>query len=155
MDEIQTMQPLNLPAFPFRIQQQEGKPFIFDPFRKKFISLTPEEWVRQNFLAWLTVHKGYPAGLIAVEAPLKYNKLQKRADAIVYDRKGSPVLIVECKAAEIKITQEVFHQVARYNFSFGVFYLVVTNGIEHFCCRKLTSDTDWVFLEQVPDFDML
>lgn len=149
------MPSLNLPAFQFKYALRNGKKMIFDPFRKKFVTLTPEEWVRQHFLAWLHYCKGYPRGLISVEAPLRYNNMQKRADAIVYANTGHPIMIIECKAPEVVITQDVFDQIARYNFSFGVSFLAVTNGMDHYCCTKPDNDDKWVFLEGVPDYGAL
>ncbi|HSV87538.1 MAG TPA: type I restriction enzyme HsdR N-terminal domain-containing protein [Bacteroidales bacterium] len=144
---------LNLPAYPFRIREVEGRKQIFDIFRKKYVSLTPEEWVRQHFLVWLNKNLGYPAGLISVEASLKYNNLKKRADAIIYGKNGKALLIVECKAPDVKLTQNAFDQLARYNFAFGVRHLLVTNGLNHYCCVRKDKGTDWVFLEEIPAFD--
>jgi predicted type IV restriction endonuclease len=144
---------LNLPAFPFKLRELNGRKQIFDRFRKKYVALTPEEWVRQHFLAYLILHRGYPAGLIAVEASLKYNSLQKRADAIVCGKQGKALLIIECKAPEIKLTQDTFDQLARYNFAFGVKHLVVTNGLDHYCCARKGQGTDWDFLEEIPAFE--
>ncbi len=127
---------------------------IFDVFRNKYVRFTPEEWVRQNFLTWLHKHKGYPTGLIAVESSTKYNRLVKRADAIIYANDGKPKMVVECKAPEVKITQEVLDQVALYNVSINANYIAVTNGMEHYCC-KLHQETRWIFLNQVPDFSEL
>lgn len=149
------MQSLNLPVFPFRIRQEGEKKVIFDAFRKRFVALTPEEWVRQHFLTWLHLHKGYPMGLIAVEVSLKYNNMQKRADAMIYGINGQPLMIVECKAPEVQITQEVFDQIARYNFSFGVKFLAVTNGLKHYCCKNTGAGLQWKFLEEVPGFENL
>ncbi len=149
------MQSLNLPAFQFKFALRKGKKIIFDPFRKRFVALSPEEWVRQHFLAWLHFYKGYPVGLISVEASLRYNNMHKRADAIVYSKTGKPLMIIECKAADVMITQEAFDQIARYNFSFGVRYLAVTNGVEHYCCTRADIESQWVFLEGVPDYENL
>lgn len=149
------MDTLSLPPYQHRLLSREGRTFIFDDFRKRYVSLTPEEWVRQHFLHWLTSGKGYPAGLIAVEAPLKYNRLAKRADAIVYGRTGTPLMIIECKSPQVMITQDVFDQIARYNFSFKVSYLAVTNGIEHFCCRMDAEKKSWAFLTDFPDYERL
>ncbi len=144
------MQELNLPDFPIKIIDKDGKPYVWDIFRKAYVKLTPEEWVRQNFLWWLSIERGYPKALIAVEAGLRYNKLPKRADAIVFGRSGKPLMIIECKAAGIKITKEVFDQIAGYNYGFGVSYLVVTNGMEHYCCKRETGAGTWLFLDHVP-----
>ncbi len=146
-------QTLNLPAFEHQIVEKAGKQHIFDVFRKKYVSLTPEEWVRQHFLHWIVREKAYPAGLIAVEASLVYNKMARRADAIVYGRDGKALMIIECKASEIKITQDVFDQAAMYNFPMGVRYLVITNGIDHYCCFR--ENNTWTFLDDVPGYHEL
>lgn len=147
------MQALNLPLYQFKLKNNGAKSHIFDAIRKKYVVLTPEEWVRQNFLQYLIREKKYPASLIAVEAGLKYNQLQKRMDVLIYDKQGSPHLMVECKAPEVKITQDVFDQVARYNMVFKVKYLVVTNGLHHFCCLMDYTDNSYVYLEQIPVFE--
>jgi hypothetical protein len=116
------------------------------------VVLTPEEWVRQNILQYLIQEKKFPSSLIAVEASLKYNQLQKRADVLVYDKSGSPFLLVECKAPEVKITQDTFDQIARYNLIFKVKYLVVTNGLNHFCCIMDYTDNSYQYLEFIPTF---
>jgi hypothetical protein len=128
------MQELNLPSYTFRLKNENNIVFIFDAIRKKYVVLTPEEWVRQNFIRFLTDEKKYPASLVAVEIGLKYNQLQKRADVLIYNKMGQPHLMIECKAPEVKISQDTFHQIAAYNMSFKVNYLVVTNGMDHFCC---------------------
>ena len=146
------MQQLNLPTYTFKFKQEGIRTQIFDSIRKKYVALTPEEWVRQNFLQYLITEKKFPASLIAVEAGLKYNQLQKRTDVLVYDKQGSPHLMVECKAPEVKITQDTFDQIARYNMAFKVKYLVVTNGLNHFCCQMNYIDNTYQYLELVPDF---
>ena len=145
---------LNLPSFSFKFSEENGEKRIFDFFRKKFVTLTPEEWVRQNFLVWLHKHKEYPAGLIAVESSTKYNKLAKRADAIIYGNDGKPKMVIECKAPEVKITQDAFDQAARYNFSLKAEYITITNGLEHFCC-KVDKQNAWTFLDNIPDYKEL
>ena len=105
---------LNLPKYPFRIKSRENKEFIFDEIRKKFLVLTPEEWVRQHFIHYLIQHKNYPASRMAVEKAMQFNGLTKRSDILIYDQKGSPEVLVECKAPHVKIDQEVFDQIARY-----------------------------------------
>jgi hypothetical protein len=155
MDQLPSVPVLNLPPASLKFRFTDGKYMVFDLFRKKYVVLTPEEWVRQNFLWWLVSSKGYPRGLMAVEAPLLYNTLKKRADAIVYDQSGNAILIIEFKAPSVKITQDVFDQVARYNFSAAVDYLIVTNGLEHFCCRRLQKGLSWTFLQTIPDYNDL
>jgi hypothetical protein len=145
------MQILNLPTYRFKLKQQGNRTQIFDAIRKKYVVLTPEEWVRQNFLQYLIQEKKFPASLIAVEAGLKYNQLQKRMDVLVYDKQGNPYLMVECKAPEVKITQDVFDQIARYNMVFKVKYLVVTNGLNHFCCEMDYTTNSYSYLENIPD----
>lgn len=147
------MKALNLPPYQFKIKQQGLRTQIFDSIRKKYVVLTPEEWVRQNFLQFLIQEKNYPASLIAVEAGLKYNQLQKRMDVLVYDKQGTPHLMVECKAPEVKINQDVFDQIARYNMVFKVKYLVVTNGMHHFCCLMDYTNNAYQYLEQIPVFE--
>jgi hypothetical protein len=147
------MQELNLPTFEFKIKQQEHKKQIFDSIRKKYVALTPEEWVRQHFIHFLVFHKNYPASRIAIEASLKLNQLQKRADILIYDKSAKPHLMVECKAPDVKITQDTFDQIARYNMVFNVNYLVVTNGIQHFCCEINYTNRSFTYLKDIPSFE--
>ena len=147
------MQLLNLPPYEFKLRLNGTQKEIFDPFRKKYVVLTPEEWVRQNFLQFLVKERNFPASLIAVETGLKYNTLQKRADILVYDKQGQPYLMVECKAPSVKIIQDTFDQVARYNMAFKVKYLVVTNGVNHFCCVMDYENNSYKYLETVPLFE--
>lgn len=147
------MQQLNLPVFKFNIKQKAAHVYIFDVFRKKYVVLTPEEWVRQNFLQYLLQHKSYPLSLIALEASLKYNKLQKRADILIYNKQGQPHMMIECKAPTIKISQDTFDQVARYNMIFKVKYLVVTNGMDHFCCEMNYSENTFSYLKTIPVYE--
>ena len=146
------MQELNLPKYQFKFKEVDKKLQIFDAFRKKYVVLTPEEWVRQNFLHYLVTEKKYSPSLIALEQSLKYNQLQKRADVLIYDKTGIPLLMVECKAPDVKISQDTFDQIARYNMSFKVSYLVVTNGMDHFCCKMDYTDNSYQFLEEIPGF---
>ncbi|MFW5707424.1 MAG: type I restriction enzyme HsdR N-terminal domain-containing protein [Bacteroidota bacterium] len=146
------MQTLNLPAYPFKISQKEGKTFIFDTFRHSWVFLTPEEWVRQHFLKWLVTDHAYPAGLIAVETSLKYNNLKMRADAVIYNKNTKPLVLVECKAPHVTINQQTFEQAARYNFSFKTRYLLLTNGLLHYCCEINTETGNIHFLENIPAF---
>jgi len=146
---------LNLPFFTFKFKQIDNKDCIFDTFRKKYVVLTPEEWVRQNFLQFLVTEKNYYASLIAVEVSLKYNQLQKRADILIYNKNAEPYLLVECKASEVKITQDTFDQIARYNMAFKVKFLIVTNGMSHFCCKMDYSDNSYQFIKERPDFSII
>lgn len=146
------MQTLNLPYFEFRIKDENGKKFIFDRWRKKYVSLTPEEWVRQNFIMYLIHEKKFPASLIAIEKSLNIGKRIKRTDIVVYNNLAEPLLIVECKAPEVKINQDVFDQIIRYNMTLNVKYLVVTNGLQHYCSKLdyLLNSCD--FLKEIPDY---
>lgn len=143
---------LNLPTYSFRTTQESGKLRIFDEIRKKFLVLTPEEWVRQNFVRFLIEEKGFPAQLMALESGLKVNQNQFRADLLVYDRAGQPLLVVEFKAPTVKVTQETFDQVARYNMKFQVPYLIVSNGLSHYCCQIDFSTKTYSFLKEIPAF---
>ena len=149
---MKAMRELNLPTYPFKFKEVGGKIQIFDNFRKKYVVLTPEEWVRQNFVQFLVTEKKYSPALIVLEKSLKYNELQKRADVLIYDKNGQPFLMVECKAPEVKISQDTFDQLARYNMSFKVSYLVVTNGLDHFCCQMDYTTNSYRFLEEIPSF---
>ena len=128
---------------------------IFDPIRRKYVKLTPEEWVRQHFINYLVTYGNYPAGLIGVEVSFRMNKLVKRLDILVHDRTGKPVMIVECKEPETKLDEEVFDQIAVYNIQFRVPYLIVTNGIRNFACRMNFIDNSHEYLELIPQYDEL
>jgi type I site-specific restriction-modification system R (restriction) subunit len=149
------MERLNLPEYNFRIIKENDKLKIFDEFRKKNVALTHEEWVRQNFLKWLCEDKKYPKSLISVESGLKYNKLQKRSDAVVYDRNGKPIMIIEFKAPSIEINNDTINQIASYNFTINASYLIVTNGLQHYCLKKDSQNLSFSFLESIPDYDAL
>jgi hypothetical protein len=149
------MMQLNLPGYEFSTTQKEGRTMIFDTYRRRWVKLTPEEWVRQNFIRYLVEEKHYPASLMAVEHSLKINRQVFRADAVVFSTNGLPLLLVECKAPEVKITQKVFEQIVRYNFEFQVDYLIVTNGLMHFCCKIDKSNQSYEYLKEIPDFVLL
>ena len=124
---------LNLPAFDYKLKKADGKVWIFDGIRKKYVVLTPEEWVRQHIVQYMLNHLNYPKSLIKVEASLMYNSLNKRADVVVFDREGKPWMIVECKAPDLKLTQVVAMQVATYNTSLQAPFVVITNGMLVYC----------------------
>ncbi len=149
------MKPLKLPPCSLRIKEGPGNRLVYDALRKKYVTLTPEEWVRQHFVNYLTAFLGYPPGLIKIETSFRLHGMLRRADILVHDRAGEPVLIVECKAPEVKITQEVFDQVINYNFSYCVRYLVVTNGITHFAGRIDSAKRSFDFLDRIPDYETL
>ena len=146
------MQQLNLPASELKIRIMNGKNEVFDSIRRRYVALTPEEWVRQHFIGYLVHGRNVPSSLISVESSLKYNRLNKRSDIVVYNNLGKPRMIIECKAPEIKITQDVFDQVAIYNMTLNVPYLVVTNGLEHFACHIDQLNSTYEFLKDIPDF---
>jgi len=143
---------LNLPNAVLKTKLVEGTTQVFDVVRKKYFKLTPEEWVRQNFIHYLNIEKNYPMGLMGVESMIKYNNLQTRADIILYNKEGRPTMIVECKAPNVEITQDTFNQIAKYNFKLKVQFLVVTNGLQHFCCEMDYEKNTNLFLKEVPAF---
>ena len=146
------MQQLNFPAYNFRLKSNENKTLIFDKFRKKYLVLTPEEWVRQHIAMYLLEEKKYPISLIALEKQLTINGLKKRTDIVVFDTDGSPNIIVECKAPSVKITQATFDQIARYNLKLKAKLLVVTNGLQHYYCMLDTKKEQYVFLPEIPAY---
>ena len=146
---------LNLPEYAFRTTPKEGRTFIFDVYRRRWVKLTPEEWVRQNFIRYLAEEKHFPPSLMALEHSLRFNQRDFRADAVVFSTSGKPLLVVECKAPEVKITQKIFDQIIRYNFEFQVDYLIVTNGLAHFCCRIDKTNQTYEFLKEIPDYDVM
>ena len=146
---------LNLPAYNFRIIKKNEKPFIFDDLRKKFVALTPAEWVRQHFIRFLINVKHYPASLIAIEKQLVINGLKKRCDAVVYSRNAEPLMIIEFKATTVSIAQQTFDQAAVYNSKLKVDYFIISNGLKHYCCRLDKNVLQYNFLDDIPDFDSL
>jgi Type I restriction enzyme R protein N terminus (HSDR_N) len=146
---------LNLPEYSLKITGKEGSEMILDLLRKKYVKLTPEEWVRQNFIQYL-IHEGkYPAGLLGVEINFKLNKLKKRADILVHNRLGEPVMIVECKRPDVKIDEEVFTQIIDYEMKFKVPYIVVTNGMHHYACKVDYDKMKYEYLLVIPLYEDL
>ena len=143
---------LNLPSYVFRTTQKEGKSLIFDAFRHRWVRLNPEEWVRQHFVRYLVEEKHFPASLISIERSLRFNQQDFRADAVIFSTAGKPLLVVECKAPEVAISQKVFDQIVRYNFEFQVDYLIVTNGMSHYCCKIDRQNQTYDFLKEIPDY---
>lgn len=146
------MRDLNLPTYSFKIKSEQGQDYIFDPFRRKYVRLTPEEWVRQNFAAYLVNEKAYPSSRIITEKSLSFNKMAKRCDVLAYGSSGQPILMVECKAPEVKLRPEVFDQVAVYNLVFRVAYLVITNGLVHYCSKVDFESRKISFLSEIPPY---
>jgi hypothetical protein len=144
------MQKLNFPEYQFRFKSKENKRLIFDEIRKKFFILTPEEWVRQHVVRYLVLDKNYPVSHLSVEKQLKLNETVKRYDILVYNRDGEIELIVECKAPSIKISQDTFDQIARYNFVLRAKLLMVTNGLEHYYCKMDFESEKYEFIKELP-----
>ena len=146
------MQKLNFPAYSFRFKNSENKVSIFDQIRKKFILLTPEEWVRQHTVEYLVQEKKYPLSHINVEKLIKINDRNKRYDIVVFKTNGEIFLLVECKAPEISISQTTFDQIARYNMILKADYLMVSNGLNHYFCQMDYENEKYIFLEELPSF---
>lgn len=143
---------LNLPDYPIRLSGTQEHPSIFDILRRKYIALTPEEWVRQHFIHFLINQKNYPVTLLANEIKLQVGNKTLRADSVLYDRELRPRMIVEYKAPHIPITQKVFDQISTYNMLLHVDYLVVSNGLQHYCCKMDYDNQKYLFLEDIPDY---
>ena len=146
------MQNLNFPKYNFRFKSNENKTLIFDIIRKKFVVLTPEEWVRQHTIHFLTSVKKYPASHINVEKQLQLNDTVKRYDIVVFNKDGTIKIIVECKAPSIKTNQQTFDQIARYNLVLKSETLMVTNGLEHFFCKMDFANKKYLFLKDLPNY---
>jgi len=146
------MKQLQFPTYSFRFKNSENKVSIFDEIRKKFIIITPEEWVRQHVVQFLLQDKKYPKSHINVEKLLKINNLTKRYDVVVFKPDGNITLLVECKAPEVKITQSTFDQIARYNMTLNADYLMVTNGLNHYFCKMDFEKEKYHFLTELPEY---
>ena len=146
---------MNLPPFEALIKEKEGQSVIFDTIRRKYVALTPEEWVRQHFINFLIAYKGFPNGLMAVEQKVTINRMSQRVDIVAYNRKGKPILVVECKAPDVKLTQATIGQAARYNLQLQAGYLIITNGKKHFCCRINLQNSEYEVLQRIPDYQEL
>lgn len=147
------MEALNLPAYESRIKKGKGRfDEIWDPLRKRYVALTPEEWVRQHILNFLTKYRGYPTSLIRVEVSLNYNQLRKRSDIVVFDRNGNALLLVECKGPGIILSEDVLYQVIMYNRNFTGKFLLLTNGLTHIPCKVNATDQTIEFLREIPEY---
>lgn len=146
---------LNLPPFDKKIITEGDKSRIFDILRQRYVALTPEEWVRQHFVHFLIEHKSYPSALMGNEISLQLNGMSRRCDTVVYDRALSPRLIVEYKAPTVEITQKVFDQISRYNMVLQVRWLIVSNGLAHYCCRIDYDTHTYTFLPDIPTWDQI
>ena len=146
---------LNLPPYEIRISENAGKRTIFDVLRKKHVALTPEEWVRQHFIHYLIEHKGYPGAYLANEIELKIGSKKLRCDSVLYNNMLQPQMIIEYKAPTIQLTQKVFDQISTYNLLLKVDYLIVSNGMQHYCCKMDYDNQKYLFLEDIPDYHNL
>ncbi|HEY4785369.1 MAG TPA: type I restriction enzyme HsdR N-terminal domain-containing protein [Bacteroidales bacterium] len=149
------MQALNLPTYLFNIKSDGGRKFILDVIRRKYVALTPEEWVRQNFIRYLHEEKKYPLSLISVESAFSLYQRDKRSDLLIHNRKGNPIAMVECKSPDVKINKEVFEQIIQYNLKYHLTFLIVTNGMQHFCCKLDHINNTSEFLKEIPDFNLI
>lgn len=142
---------LNLPEFDVRLRRGGSGPQVFDPLRGRWVALTPEEWVRQHFVNFLVCCKGFPPSLMANEVSLKFNGMSRRCDTVAYGRDFKPLVIVEYKRATVAVTQKVFDQIARYNLAMGARWLIVSNGMHHYCCRIEAGS--YCFVPGIPSWD--
>lgn len=156
-DQKNCIVPLNLPPRQLALERDaNGTLRVLDPLRRKRVVLTPEEWVRQHFVAHLVADRGYPSGLIGNEVGLRLNGLQRRCDSVVWSQAdGSPLMLLEYKAPSVRITRRVFDQIVRYNMVFRAPYLIVSNGLEHYCCRVDFLTGSYTFLPGIPDYSSL
>ncbi len=150
---MSVLQPLALPPYPFRITESNGTLTLFDELRKKHVIITPEEWVRQHFAQYLINQKGYPKALMRLEGGLKLNGMARRTDIVVFNTIGERILMVECKAPSVPITQKVFDQIARYNMAHKVQLLAVSNGLQHYYCSVDHAESSYKFLPELPDYN--
>jgi len=146
------MELLNLPIAELRIKKQKEKDYVFDRLRKQFVRLTPEEYVRQQFISFLIEYKGYPSGRLANEIEIVLGNVRKRCDTVLYDSYLLPLMIIEYKAPSVAIGQKTFDQIARYNFALQVPWLIVSNGLRHFCCHIDNEKKEYVFLNDIPEY---
>lgn len=144
------MFPLNLPQYETKIIKRNGKLSIFDDLRRCYVALTPEEWVRQHFVHYMREQYSYPAALMANEVSLTLNGTKRRCDTVVYNHNLTPLMIIEYKAPTVRIDNTVFEQIYRYNLVLRVEYLVVSNGIQHFCCKIDYADNSFKFITELP-----
>ena len=146
------MTTLNLPPYDVKLRGTREKPEIFDFLRRRYVALTPEEWVRQHFVHFLIDHKGYPKGLLGNEIELKIGEKRLRCDSILFNNVLAPRMIMEYKAPSVAITQKVFNQISTYNLLLHVDYLIVSNGLQHYCCRMDNAQGQYEFLNDIPDY---
>jgi hypothetical protein len=152
---MSSLQPLNLPPYPFKLTEEAGQLTLFDVIRKKNIIITPEEWVRQHFVQYLINQKNYPKALIKLEGGHKLYGMARRTDIVVHNNQGKKILLVECKAPSVTIDQKTFDQVARYNIVQKIELLAVTNGLQHYYCKINFEVGGFKFLQDLPNYDEL
>ena len=146
---------LNLPPYDIKVKKTNGTTSILDILRRRFITLTPEEWVRQHFIHYLINYKGYPSALLANEVELTIGQKKLRCDSVLYTRQLQPRMIIEYKAPSVQITQKVFNQIFAYNTLLHADYLVVSNGMSHYCCKIDYENKSYAFLKDIPKFSEL
>ncbi len=144
-----------MPAAELTLKEQDGRTYVFDMLRHRYVVLTPEEWVRQHFVHFLITHKGYPAAMLGNEISFEVGNTKKRCDTVLYDKQARPRMIVEYKAPHISINQKVFDQISRYNMALHVDYLVVSNGLTHYCLRMNYEKSNYAFLPSIPMYGEL
>jgi hypothetical protein len=147
------MIPLNLPSFNIKLQGTQEHPRVFDILRRRYVALTPEEWVRQNFIHYLIESLNYPATLLANEMRLQVGQKQLRADSVLFDTELKPRMIIEYKAPNIAITQKVFDQISAYNLMLHADYLIVSNGMRHYCCKMDYDNNRYMFMDHIPKYE--
>lgn len=148
------MQTLNLPKTELTTAIRRGRPAVFDPLRRRYVALTPEEWVRQHFVQFLIKHKGYPTTVIGNEVPIELFGTRKRCDTVIYDSEARPLMIIEYKAPEVEITERVFQQIGRYNIRLHVPWLIVSNGLQHYCCHIDYENGTYQYLPDIPEYEV-
>ena len=146
---------INLPPYEIKLREKDGRRQIFDFLRRRYVALTPEDWVRQHFVHFLIEKKGYPKGLLANEIEQKIGNKKLRCDTLLYNKDLRPKMIIEYKAPEIAITQRVFNQITVYNFLLHVDYLIVSNSRQHYCCRMDYEKGEYTFLQDIPHYTEL
>lgn len=146
------MNQLNLPGYEIKIMERDGKRMIFDVLRRKYVALTPEEWVRQHFVHFLMEYKDYPKGLLVNETELRVGDKRLRCDTVLYTKEMQPRMIIEYKAPQIQIQQKTFDQIAVYNLLLHADFLVVSNGLQHYCCQMDYASRSYRFLQEIPDY---
>jgi hypothetical protein len=155
LSKVTKMFRLNLPQYEINITEKDGKRLIFDFLRRKFVALTPEEWVRQHFTHYLVEHKGYPKGLLGNEIELQIGDKKLRCDTILYNKVAQPRMIIEYKAPTVALQQKTFDQISAYNLLLRVDYLIISNGLEHYCCKMDYEKREYHFLPDIPDYEKL